>query len=395
MKGGQTVASESGVYRKKAYLILEDGSIYTGSAIGADREVIAEIVFNTSMTGYQEILTDPSYAGQAVVMTYPLIGNYGVSGEEMESRRPWAEALLVRQFSRIPSNWHAEGTLQAFLERYDVPGIEGIDTRSLTRHLRDHGTMNGCVTTDCYAGEALEELLRKIRAYRPAGVVRRTTSREIHTVLPAAGTGAGSAESAAESTAGNPSGHALRVALLDLGAKDSIVDSLVRRGCEVTVYPAFTPAERILADAPDGIMLSNGPGDPKEDPGIIREVRQLCEADIPLFAICLGHQIVALAEGGDTYRLGFGHRGGNHPVKDMQTGRTLITTQNHGYAVDAGSFARVTAEEWFRNLHDGTNEGLLYPGRRIRTVQFHPEARPGPADADGLFDVFMEMMEQR
>ena len=353
----------------KAYLILEDGTVFTGTSIGAEREVISEIVFNTSMTGYLEVLTDPSYAGQAVVMTYPLIGNYGICREDMESKRAWPDAYIVRELSRIPSNFRSEDTIQNFLKEYDIPGISGIDTRALTKLLREKGTMNGMITTKEYTDHS--EVLNRIKAYSVEGVVLKTTTKEKY-VLP---------------------GNGKKVALMDFGAKRNIARSLNERGCEVTVYPADTPAEEVLAAAPDGIMLSNGPGDPKENTAIIKEVKKLYDSNVPIFAICLGHQLMALANGMDTYKLKYGHRGGNHPVKDLETGRVYISSQNHGYAVDAKTISPEIAEPAFINVNDGTNEGLKYTGKNIFTVQYHPEACPGPLDSGYLFDRFLKMME--
>ncbi len=353
----------------KAFLILEDGTVFTGKSIGADREVISEIVFNTSMTGYLEVLTDPSYAGQAVVMTYPLIGNYGICRSDMESERPWPDGFIVRELSRLPSNFRSEDTIQSFLIEYDIPGIAGIDTRALTKILREKGTMNGCITTNEHYD--LNELLPKLREYRTGKVVEKVTCKKKY-VLP---------------------GKGPKVALLDLGAKRNIADSLNKRGCEVTVYPAMTSAKEILAAQPDGIMLSNGPGDPKECTLIIEEIRRLYASNVPIFAICLGHQLMALAMGADTYKMKYGHRGGNHPVRDLKTGRVYISSQNHGYVVDAEHMSPDVAVPAFENVNDGTNEGLSYTGKNIFTVQFHPEACPGPQDSGYLFDRFLEMME--
>ena len=366
----------------RAFLILEDGTVYEGRSIGRQKEIISEIVFNTSMTGYEEVLTDPSYTGQAVVMTYPLIGNYGVCEADMQSGKPHADAFIVRDISRLASSWRAENTLQNFLTRNSIGGIAGIDTRDLTRRLRDHGTMNGCITTALYEGQALSELIRKMKAYRVSGAVERASVREIRRYVGARG--------AAED---NPVRK--RVALLDAGTKAGIVQSLTARGFDVTVYPSLSSAEEILADRPDGIMISNGPGDPADNTDMIREIRKLALSGIPVFAICLGHQLMALAMGGSTYKLKFGHRGANHPVKDLRTGRVYITSQNHGYAVDESSIPEDIAVPAFRNLNDGTNEGFLYKGRNILTVQFHPEASPGPCDSGFLFDEFAEMMSRR
>lgn len=354
----------------KAYLILEDGTVFEGTSIGSSREVISEIVFNTSMTGYLEVLTDPSYAGQAVVMTYPLIGNYGICREDMESRQAWPDGYIVRELSRIPSNFRSGDTIDHFLKEQDIPGISGIDTRALTKILREKGTMNGMITTN--GDYDLEEVKEKIRQYTVKGVVLKTSVKKPY-VLP---------------------GDGKKVALLDCGAKDNIARNLNKRGCEVTVYPADTPAEEILKTNPNGIMLSNGPGDPAENVGIIEEVRKLYESSVPIFAICLGHQLMALATGAKTYKLKYGHRGGNHPVKDLETGRVYITSQNHGYAVDEESLDPSVAVPAFVNVNDKTNEGLKYVGKNIFTVQYHPEACPGPLDSGYLFDRFMRMMEE-
>lgn len=353
----------------KAYLILEDGTVFTGTSIGSEREVISEIVFNTSMTGYLEVLTDPSYAGQAVVMTYPLIGNYGICHKDMESAKPWPDGYIVRELSRIPSNFRSEDTIQNFLKEHDIPGICGIDTRALTKILREKGTMNGMITTKEYTD--FSEPIKRMKDHTMTGVVLKTTTKETY-VLP---------------------GNGKKVALLDYGAKRNIARSLNQRGCEVTVYPADTPAEKVLAGKPDGIMLSNGPGDPKENTAIIREVKKLYESDVPIFAICLGHQLMALANGMDTHKLKYGHRGGNHPVKDLETGRVYISSQNHGYVVDTDNLDPTVAVPAFVNVNDSTNEGLKYVGKNIFTVQYHPEACPGPLDSGYLFDRFLKMME--
>ena len=390
----------------KAYLILEDGTVFEGTSIGADKEVISEIVFNTSMAGYLEVLTDPSYAGQAVCMTYPLIGNYGVCRQDCESRRPWPDGFIVRELSRMPSNFRSDCSIQEYLKEYDVPGIAGIDTRALTKILREKGTMNGMITTN--ENYDLEEILPKLAAYTTGKVVEKVTCAEKNEVkgakdLSENGPVSGSAVFNKEAFAAGekekrPSmvralnGAGKRVALLDLGAKENIARSLAMRGCDVTVYPAGTKAEEIIADAPDGIMLSNGPGDPKECTGIIQEIRKLYETDIPIFAICLGHQLMALATGADTHKMKYGHRGGNHPVKDLATGRVYISSQNHGYVVDTDRLDPQIAVPAFVNVNDGTNEGLRYTGKNIFTVQFHPEACPGPQDSGYLFDRFITMM---
>lgn len=361
----------------KAFLILEDGTVFEGMHIGADREIISEIVFNTSMAGYLEVLTDPSYAGQAVCMTYPLIGNYGICKEDMESVKAWPDGFIVRELSRMASNFRKDITIQEFLEEQDIPGIAGIDTRALTRILREKGTMNGMITTR--EDWKPDEILPKLKEYTTGKVVEKVTCPEKYVIK-------GTKEL-------SENGRGKKVALLDLGAKDNIAYSLAQRGCEVTVYPAGTSAAEIIGDKPDGIMLSNGPGDPKECEGIIAEIRKLYETDIPIFAICLGHQLMALATGADTFKMKYGHRGGNHPVKDLETGRVYISSQNHGYVVDMDKLDPRVAVPAFVNVNDGTNEGLKYTGKNIFTVQYHPEACPGPQDSGYLFDRFIKMME--
>lgn len=398
----------------KAFLILEDGTVFTGTSFGAAKEVISEIVFNTSMAGYPEVLTDPSYAGQAVCMTYPLIGNYGVCLEDMESVRPWPDALIVRETCHVPSNFRSDESLDAFMKKYDIPGISGIDTRALTKLLREIGTMNGMVTTDEHYD--LQIILPQLKKYTCGKVVEKVTCKEKYTVPgakdlsengPISGhaffdlneyekyqDGDKSCKEKRPSLVRNLNGQGLKIGLLDVGLKENIVRSLSMRGCDVTVYPAWTPAAEILADQPDGIMISNGPGDPKECTSIIAEVRKLYESNVPIFAICLGHQLMALATGSDTFKLKYGHRGGNHPVKDLTTGRVYISSQNHGYAVDESSVDPAIAEPLFVNVNDGTNEGLVYKGKNIFTVQFHPEACPGPQDSGFLFDRFLENIKE-
>ena len=353
----------------KAYLILEDGSVYEGENVGACKEAVSEIVFNTSMTGYLEVMTDPSYAGQAVVMTYPLIGNYGICYEDMESDRPWIDGLIVRELSEVASNFRNEDSIQNFLIKNNIPCICGIDTRDLTKRLREHDTMNGFITVD--SSFVVEKILQRIKEYSVKGVVKRTGKKETY-ILP---------------------GKGKRVVLIDFGAKKNIARQLQKRGCEVIVVPCDTKAKEILELKPDGIMLSNGPGDPKENVDIIKEIKKLYDTDIPIFAICLGHQLMALATGANTYKLRYGHRGGNHPVKDLETGRTYISSQNHGYAVDESTLDKNICVPAFVNVNDGTNEGLRYINKKIFTVQYHPEACPGPRDSSYLFDKFIKMME--
>ena len=398
----------------KSFLILEDGTIFEGKHIGADKDVVSEIVFNTSMAGYTEVFTDPSYAGQAVCMTYPLIGNYGVCLEDMESERVWVDAVIVRELSRIPSNFRCDLSIQEFLEKYDIPGIEGIDTRKLVRILREKGTMNGYITTN--ENLKFEDVKEKLKAYTTGDVVSKVSCKEKKVLKgvtdisengPLSGSASFNKENYEATLKGDLTkrekrpalvkelnGKGLKIALLDFGAKKNIADSLVARGCDVTIYPQDTTAEEILKDNPDGIMLSNGPGDPKECTEVIKQIKKLYDSDKTIFAICLGHQLMALATGADTYKLKYGHRGGNHPVKDLATGRVYISSQNHGYVVDMDKLDPNVAKPAFINVNDGTNEGLAYVGKNIFTVQFHPEACPGPQDSSYLFDRFIGMIRE-
>lgn len=353
----------------KGYLILEDGSVFEGESVGADKEVISEFVFNTSMTGYLEVLTDPSYAGQSVVMTYPLIGNYGVCLEDQESYKPHVEGFVVNELARLGSNFRKNIDLKDYLIQHDIPCIQGIDTRYLTKIIRNKGCMNGMITTQKY--DDLKPVLEKIKAFQVTGVVKQTTCQEVYTI------GQGDT----------------KVALYDFGAKTNIANCLARRGIEVTVYPASTPASVILKENYDGVMLSNGPGNPAENQDIIREIKILADSDLPIFAICLGHQLMALAHGFKTEKLKYGHHGANHPVKDLHSGRVYISTQNHNYVISPDSIDSDIAKPWFINVNDQTIEGMEYLGKNIKTVQFHPEACAGPLDTDALFDEFITMME--
>ena len=353
----------------KAFLILEDGNVFEGKSIGSTEEIISEIVFNTSMTGYLEVLTDPSYAGQSVCMTYPLIGNYGVCFDDMEAEKPWQSGFIVREIAKRPSNFRSEESIGKFLQDYNITGIEGIDTRALTKILREKGTMRGMITTN--ENYDKNECLERIRAWKMGHVVLDVTCKE-KKVYP---------------------GDGFKVALIDLGVKKNIINSLTQRGCQVTVYSAETSAEEIMKDEPDGIMLTNGPGDPKDNVKTIAEIKKLFDADIPIFAICLGHQLLALANGADTEKMKYGHRGANHPVKDLKTGKVYISTQNHGYMVKEDSVDRDIAEVSFINVNDKTVEGLHYLGKNVQTVQFHPEACAGPLDTGYMFDEFINMME--
>lgn len=353
----------------KAILALEDGTIFHGNSFGVQGEVIGEIVFNTGMTGYQEILTDPSYCGQIVTMTYPLIGNYGVNFEDIESARPQVKGFIVRELCKTPSNWRSVETLNDYLVRHNIIGIEGIDTRALTRILRNKGTMKGIISTD--PDFKLEKKLDKIMAYQIKNPVLQVTSKEVV----------------------HYKGEGYKVALIDYGLKQNIVRSLLKRGCEVYVFPATSSAEDILAINPDGIMLSNGPGDPKDCVEQINVIKILMTKK-PIFGICLGHQLTALANNADTEKLKYGHRGCNHPVKDIEKDLTYITSQNHGYTIVEDSIDKSRMTVSHRNMNDGTIEGIKYKDIPVFTVQFHPEAAPGPADTAYLFDEFVEMMRK-
>ena len=349
----------------KAYLILEDGQVYEGESFGAVRDVMCEVVFNTAMTGYTETLSDPSYYGQGVILTYPIVGNYGVTLSDMESRRIWVSCLIVRELAEQSSNFRKEITLNDYLCRYGIPGISGIDTRALTKKIREHGTMAGFLTTGNFD---VNEVVKALKGYKITGAVKAVSERSVKRL----------------------ENDGLRVALLDLGAKDNIADCLHRRGLDVTIYPENTPAEEIIASNPDGIMLSNGPGDPAENVDVIKNIKKLYDTDIPIFGICLGHQLMALATGASTEKLKYGHRGANHPVKDLARGRVYITSQNHGYVV--AKIDESVAEISHVNINDNTIEGLRYKGKNIFTVQFHPEASPGPQDTEYLFDEFIKMI---
>lgn len=348
-----------------AYLILADGTTYKGNRIGVERDALCEIVFNTSMTGYVEILSDPSYCGQGIVLTYPLIGNYGVDTHAMESSRIWADALIVRELSNLSSNATSEIEVEDYLKRYNVTGISGIDTRALTRHIRTLGTMNGVIT------DRPEYDLEKIKAYNYGDVVAKVSSKEVHKI----------------------SDGKYKIALFDFGYKKYIATHLINRDCEVTVFPSTSTAEEILAYEPDGIMLSNGPGDPKCNQSIIDEVGRLMDTPVPKFAICLGHQLIALAMGGDTYKLKFGHRGANHPVLDKRLNRIFISSQNHSFAVDENKLPRDCVISHI-NSTDGTIEGLYYEKYNVQTVQFHPEASAGPLDTEFYFDDFIAKVKE-
>lgn len=371
---------------KKAILVIEDGTVFEGRGFGADGEAHGEVVFNTSMTGYQEILTDPSYNGQIVTMTYPEIGNYGVNPEDAESRRPFLKALVVREYWKDPSNWRSENDLGSYMAKYGVVGIEGVDTRALTKLIRSKGAQKAAVST---IDTDPESLLRRVRDAR--GIVGVDLVTEVSCENPytwSEGTGAWRPEGEGSSAGGKR----FKVAAYDYGLKQNILRKLADLGCDVTVVPSRTPPHEVLAMNPDGIFLSNGPGDPAAVAYAVESVRTLIGKK-PVFGICLGHQILGLALGGKTYKLKFGHRGGNQPVKDLRTGKVEITSQNHGFAVDPESLGS-DVEITHINLNDDTVEGLRHKEHKAFSVQYHPEASPGPHDSSYLFEEFVEMMKE-
>jgi carbamoyl-phosphate synthase small subunit len=355
---------------KDAKLALEDGTIFYGAGFGAETEAYGEVVFNTSMAGYQEILTDPSYKGQIITMTYPLIGNYGVNPEDVESTRPWVEGFVIKELSRVASNWRSNMSLDEYLKKYNIAGIQGIDTRALTRLLRIKGAMKGVIST---TGLDDESLVKKVIA--SPSIIGRDLVKEV----------------ACKEIWVSGSGH--KIVLLDCGVKHNMIRLLVKAGCEVRVVPASTKAEEILGLNPDGIVLSNGPGDPEGVPYVIEEVKKLI-GKIPILGICLGHQMLGLALGGKTYKLKFGHHGANHPVMDLKTRQVAITAQNHNFCVDIDSIPNHAVEITHVNLYDKTPEGMRHKELPIFSVQYHPEASPGPHDASYLFGEFVEMVKK-
>ena len=372
----------------EAVLALENGTWFRGVAVGAEGVTGGEVVFNTSMTGYQEVLTDPSYAGQLVTMTCPEIGNYGVTPEDMESRTPHVAGFIVREESPVASNWRAEGTLREYLTANRIVAIAGIDTRALTRLLRSSGVMRGVIATGAALDPAaLAERAAQLPAMEGSDLVRGVTSLQAFDWR---------AEDPDEFGVALPARARRRykIAAYDFGMKWNIMRRLSAHGCDVRVYPATTPAAELLATNPDGVFLSNGPGDPAPLTYAVENARQLVESGLPVFGICLGHQILGLAMGGRTFKLKFGHRGANHPVKKLATQRIEITSQNHGFAVDQHSLPP-HVEATHVNLYDGTLEGLRHKERPVFSVQYHPEASPGPHDADYLFNDFMQLIEHR
>jgi carbamoyl-phosphate synthase small subunit len=352
----------------KKQLILEDGTIFIGEGFGSEEATIGEVVFNTGMTGYQEILSDPSYCGQIVTLTYPLIGNYGINRDDFESISPAVQGLVVRENADFPSNWRSELSLDAYLKMKSIPGIAGIDTRKLTKIIRQHGTLKGSI---CGMNENPDEVIATLKSRSlPNDQVNQVSTK---TAYPSPGRG-----------------H--RVVLVDFGLKHGILRELNDRNCDVVVVPFNTTADEILSLSPDGIMLSNGPGDPKDVPKAIEMIKGLL-GKVPMFGICLGHQLFALACGADTEKMKFGHRGSNHPVKDLRTGKVALTSQNHGYTVTEESIRGTELEVTHIALNDGTVEGLAHKTEAAFTVQYHPEASPGPDDANGLFNQFIELVE--
>ena len=376
-----------------AVLALEDGTWYKGVAAGAPGEALGEVVFNTSMTGYQEILTDPSYSGQIVTMTAPQIGNYGTAPGDAESEAPQVAGFIVREQSPLASNWRSDSTLRDYLVRHRIVAIADIDTRALTRVLRSAGVMRGVIATGPVDPHALVDKARSIPHMEGSDLVSGVTCQAPYDWRDRA-VARGQAD---QSEFGiEPEGHTrtpLRVAAYDFGIKYNILRRLSAYGCDVRVYPASTPAADLLASAPDGVFLSNGPGDPAAVPYAVENVRQVLASDVPVFGICLGHQILGLAAGATTFKLKFGHRGANHPVKDHASGKVEITSQNHGFAVDPDSLpSGLTVTH--TNLYDGTVEGFRHVSRPVFSVQYHPEASPGPHDADYLFRQFIDAMER-
>jgi carbamoyl-phosphate synthase small subunit len=372
----------------EAILALEDGTIFRGIAAGADGETAGEVVFNTSMTGYQEVLTDPSYAGQIVTMTCAEIGNYGVSAEDVESRTPQVAGFIIRDESPVASNWRAEGTLRDYLAGNRIVAIADIDTRALTRQLRSSGVMRGVIATgSALDPETLVTRARSIPKMEGSDLVKIVTSDKPFDWR----------EEDPGEFGIQPEHRArrrLKIAAYDFGMKWNIMRRLSAHGCDVRVYPAATPAAELLATNPDGVFLSNGPGDPAPLTYAIENAQALVNANVPVFGICLGHQILGLAMGGQTYKLKFGHRGANHPVKKLATGKIEITSQNHGFAVDPASLP-ADVEVTHKNLYDGTVEGLRHKARPVFSVQYHPEASPGPHDADYLFRDFIQLIEEK
>lgn len=350
----------------KAKLILENGTVFEGKAFGHLKETVGEVVFNTGMTGYQEVLTDPSYYGQIVTMTYPLIGNYGINLDDLESSSAKVKGFIVREKSDNPNNWRCEFELDEYLKRNRIIGLEGIDTRALTKMIRNNGTMRGIISVRELTDSQIKS---KLDSFNNTYAVKEVTTNEVKDI----------------------EGEGKHIAMMDFGMKNNIIRSFKKRGCKMTIFPAYTKADEILACNPDGIFLSNGPGDPKDLSEVVEEIKKMIGKK-PITGICLGHQLLALALGGDTEKLKFGHRGANHPVKDLKNNRVMITSQNHGYVVKEEGLPK-EVEITHLNLNDYTVEGMKHEKFGIYSIQFHPEACPGPHDTDGIFDEFVETMK--
>ena len=354
-------------------LALEDGRVFRGRSWAADGEACGEMVFNTSMTGYQEVLTDPSYAGQIVCMTYPLIGNYGVNSEDEESSRPWVEGFVVREAARMASSWRAQETLDSYLKRWHIPAIEGIDTRALVRHIRDKGAMRACISTVDHDEESLISKARQSPSMENRELASLVTTQSGYEI--------------------NAEGEErFHVVCYDFGVKRNSLRSLSRLGCRVTVVPAATPAAEVIALKPDGVFLSNGPGDPASMNREVEQIKELLGSTLPTFGICFGHQLLGRAFGGSTFKLTFGHRGGNQPVQELGDGSVEITSHNHGFAVQADSLP-ADVEVTHINLNDRCVEGMRHKTLPVISVQYHPEAAPGPHDAEHHFQRFIDLME--
>jgi len=370
--------------KRKALLVIEDGTVEEGFSVGVPGTSFGEIVFNTGMTGYQEIYTDPSYAGQVVLLTYPLIGNYGATDEDLESSRPFVQGVIMRELCDRPNSWRARYSLTDFLGKYGIVGIGGVDTRAITRHIRSHGAMRCGISTEYKADELLEKVMESPDISGQDFVAEVTTEKAYEFELE---------PNPVEDQRDFPDrkwNH--HIVLVDTGTKMNIPKSLARRGCRVTIVPAKETAEEIMGRNPGGVLITNGPGDPKDSPYVVETVKMLL-GKLPVMGVCLGHQMVSLALGADTYKLKFGHRGANQPVKDLDRNRVVVTSQNHGFAVSADGLEKLGARVSHVNVNDGTVEGIAHESYPLISVQFHPEASPGPMDSRYLFDEFMMMID--